>query len=60
LIVRTGGQQRLSNFMLYQAAYAELFFLDTLWPDFDKTKLDRVIGEFVERQRKFGKISNND
>lgn len=56
LIVRTGGEMRLSNFMLYQAAYAELFFTDTLWPDFSKTEFDKILSKFATRTRKFGKI----
>jgi len=56
MMVRTGGQMRLSNFMLYQVAYAELFFEETLWPDFDKQKLDEVLKKFAQRQRNFGKV----
>ncbi len=56
IIVRTGGEKRLSNFMLYQAAYSELFFTDTLWPDFDKKKLLEILEEYSKRNRKFGKI----
>jgi undecaprenyl diphosphate synthase len=56
LILRTGGQMRLSNFMLFQAAYAELFFSDTLWPDITPTELDGVLDAFNHRTRNFGKI----
>ena len=49
------GEKRLSNFMLYQLAYTELFFLDTLWPDFTETQLDEVIREYYNRDRRFGK-----
>lgn len=56
IIVRTGGEKRLSNFMLYQAAYSELFFTDTLWPDFDKNKLEEILEEYSKRNRKFGKL----
>ena len=56
IIVRTGGEKRLSNFMLYQAAYSELFFTDTLWPDFDKKKLEEILEEYSKRDRKFGKV----
>lgn len=56
MIVRTGGEKRLSNFMLYQAAYSELFFTDTLWPDFDGKELNRMIDEFSHRTRRFGKL----
>ena len=55
LLIRTGGMQRLSNFMLWQASYAELIFLDTLWPDFTKKDLIWCIREYNRRQRKFGK-----
>ena len=56
LIIRTGGEIRLSNFMLYQGAYAELYFTDVLWPDFDETEFDKAIEEFGKRHRRFGKI----
>lgn len=55
LIVRTGGQMRLSNFMLYECAYSELMFVDKLWPDMDENDVDDAIAEFERRQRKFGK-----
>jgi undecaprenyl diphosphate synthase len=55
LIIRTGGQKRLSNFLLYQAAYAELYFTDTLWPDFSKKEFDKVLKWYSAQQRKFGK-----
>ncbi len=54
LLVRTAGEQRLSNFMLYQAAYAELYFTDKTWPDFSATDVDAAIAEFSRRKRKFG------
>ena len=54
LIIRTSGRHRLSNFLLWQSAYSELFFLDTLWPDFSEADLDRVLAEFAETQRTFG------
>jgi undecaprenyl diphosphate synthase len=54
LIVRTSGRHRLSNFLLWQAAYSELFFLDTLWPDFSEADLDHVLAEFARTQRNFG------
>ncbi len=54
LLVRTGGDHRLSNFLLWQAAYAELFFTDTLWPEFTAEELDRIIGEFTTIERRFG------
>lgn len=55
MIIRTGGEKRLSNFLLYQAAYAELFFTDTLWPDFDGEELSSMFEQFNNRTRKFGK-----
>mgnify|MGYP003556706904 CR=1 FL=1 len=57
LIIRTGGEQRLSNFLLWQAAYSELYFTDKLWPDFDATALDEAIDSFNRRERRFGKTS---
>ena len=56
LIIRTGGELRLSNFMLYQGAYAELYFTDVLWPDFDEKELDKAIEEYLRRNRRFGKV----
>lgn len=57
LIIRTGGEQRLSNFLLWQAAYAELYFSDKLWPDFDETELDKAISDFGRRERRFGQTT---
>ncbi len=57
LLIRTGGEKRLSNFLLWQAAYSELYFSDKLWPDFDEAELDRSIAAFNERERRFGKTS---
>lgn len=57
LIVRTGGEMRLSNFLLWQSAYAELFFSDKLWPDFDEVALDEAIAAFAKRERRFGRTS---
>ena len=54
LLIRTGGERRLSNFLLWQAAYAELFFVDTLWPDFTQEQLEGIIAEFTKVQRRFG------
>ena len=56
LIIRTGGELRLSNFLLYQGAYSELYFTDVLWPDFDEEEFDKAITEFGTRKRRFGKI----
>lgn len=57
LIIRTSGERRLSNFLLWQSAYAELYFADTLWPDFDKEEFMLAIQDFQNRDRRFGKIS---
>ena len=54
LLIRTGGDHRLSNFLLWQAAYAELFFCDTLWPDFTKDDLEKIIKKFTKIERRFG------
>ena len=56
LIIRTGGEHRLSNFMLYQAAYAEFYSTDTLWPDFDNDEFDKAVLEFNKRSRRFGGV----
>lgn len=56
MIVRTGGDIRISNFLLWQAAYAELYFTDTLWPDFSKKDVDKAINEFNNRNRRFGGV----
>ena len=57
LIIRTGGEMRISNFLLWQAAYSELFFSDRLWPDFDEAALDEALDSFQSRERRFGKTS---
>jgi undecaprenyl diphosphate synthase len=57
LFIRTGGEQRLSNFLLWQSAYAELFFSDRLWPEFDEAALDEAITAYQRRERRFGKTS---
>lgn len=54
MLIRTSGEYRLSNFMLWQAAYTELVFVDVLWPDFDKAALESAIAEFYRRERRFG------
>ncbi len=54
LVIRTSGEQRLSNFLLWQAAYAELLFVDTLWPDFDADSLAEAVAVFGQRQRRYG------
>ncbi|OIP07402.1 MAG: di-trans,poly-cis-decaprenylcistransferase [Betaproteobacteria bacterium CG2_30_68_42] len=57
LFIRTGGEQRISNFLLWQLAYAELYFTDTLWPEFDAAALDRAIESYRLRERRFGRTS---
>ncbi|GKT37412.1 Decaprenyl diphosphate synthase-like protein [Aduncisulcus paluster] len=55
LIIRTSGEQRLSNYLLYQAAYSELYFTDVYWPDFTPDELDKALADYAGRQRRFGK-----
>ena len=57
LFIRTGGESRISNFLLWQIAYAELFFSEALWPDFGANELSEMIKEFAQRERRFGRIS---
>ena len=57
MLIRTGGEYRLSNFLLWQSAYAELFFTQTLWPNFGAEELSAMVTEFAQRQRRFGKTS---
>ena len=57
LFIRTGGEQRISNFLLWQLAYTELYFTDLLWPDFDAAALDTAIASYQERERRFGRTS---
>lgn len=54
LLIRTGGEQRLSDFLLWECAYAELWFTDTMWPDFDAAMLGRALADFHRRERRFG------
>lgn len=54
-IIRTSGEQRLSNFMLWRASYSELYFADCHWPDFDEAELDKALAEYASRKRRFGK-----
>ena len=58
LLIRTGGEQRISNFLLWQAAYSELYFSDKLWPDFDEAAVDEAIADYAGRERRFGKTSD--
>jgi undecaprenyl diphosphate synthase len=57
LFIRTGGEQRISNFLLWQLAYTELYFTEVLWPDFDAIALDKAIGSYQQRERRFGRTS---
>lgn len=59
ILIRTSGEQRISNFLLWQCAYTEFFYTQTLWPDFGKADLEQAIAEFEKRDRRFGAISNN-
>ena len=59
IILRTGGQRRLSNFLLFQSAYSELFFTDTLWPDFTTEEYDNILAEYCKRSRNFGGINGS-
>jgi undecaprenyl diphosphate synthase len=54
LLIRTSGEQRLSNFLLWQSAYSELYFSERLWPDFDREELERALADYEARQRRFG------
>ena len=58
LLLRTSGEQRISNFMLWQCAYSELVFVDTLWPDFTKEHLEQAIGEYRRRERRYGGVGD--
>ena len=56
LIIRTSGEKRLSNYMLWQAAYSELYFTDTLWPDFRKDEFEKALKDYARRDRRYGKV----
>ena len=58
ICIRTGGEHRLSNFLLWQLAYSELYFTNVLWPDFDSQQLDNALDEFSKRNRRYGDTSN--
>ncbi|KAF2955063.1 UDP diphosphate synthase [Marinitoga sp. 38H-ov] len=60
LIIRTSGEIRLSNFLLWQSAYSELYFTNTLWPDFNKIELEKAIIDYTKRDRRFGSISSDE
>jgi undecaprenyl diphosphate synthase len=57
LFIRTGGEERISNFLLWQLAYSELYFTDTLWPEFNAAALDEAIASYQQRERRFGRTS---
>ena len=57
LLIRTGGEIRLSNYLLWQCAYSELYFCDTYWPDFREAELHKAIHDYQKRERRFGKTS---
>jgi len=57
LLIRTGGERRISNFLLWQLAYTELYFTDVLWPDFDAEQLETAFGWFARRERRFGRVA---
>ena len=54
LMIRTGGEMRLSNFLIWQLSYSELYFTDTYWPDFDEVQLDKALEEYARRERRLG------
>jgi undecaprenyl diphosphate synthase len=57
LFIRTGGEERVSNFLLWQLAYSEFYFTDTLWPEFDSAAFDAAINSYQHRERRFGRTS---
>ncbi|RYZ79649.1 MAG: isoprenyl transferase, partial [Proteobacteria bacterium] len=60
LIIRTSGELRLSNFLMWQAAYSEFYFTPTLWPDFTDTDLEQALQDYHRRQRRFGAVASNE
>ena len=60
LIIRTGGEFRTSNFLLWQSAYSEYYYTPTLWPDLDTAELEQVLEAYSQRQRRFGRVSPRD
>jgi undecaprenyl diphosphate synthase len=58
LFIRTGGEQRISNFLLWQLAYSEFYFTDTLWPDFTESALSEAIQSYQQRERRFGRTGD--
>jgi undecaprenyl diphosphate synthase len=59
LLIRTGGEKRLSDYLLWECAYAELLFTDRMWPDFGGDELEAALAEFSRRERRFGKVLSN-
>ena len=59
LLIRTGGESRISNFMLWQLAYAEFYFTDTLWPDFDAAEIDKALADYAARDRRYGGVKTD-
>ena len=59
LVIRTSGERRLSNFLLWEAAYAELYFTEVLWPDFGRDELEAALTEYAKRERRFGKVTES-
>ncbi len=57
LLIRTGGEKRISNFLIWQAAYTELYFSDSLWPDFDSSEFEKALADYAARQRRFGQTA---
>ncbi len=60
LLIRTGGEVRVSNFLLWQLAYTELYFSETLWPEFTSEELDQALGEYASRERRFGSVADRE
>ena len=60
LVIRTSGEQRISNFLLWQIAYAEFYFTKTLWPDFNKKDLNKAIDSYLNRDRRYGGLNNEE
>ena len=60
LVIRTSGEYRLSNFLLWQASYAEFYFTDTLWPDFDKAAFGKAMQEYAARDRRYGLVKQDE
>jgi undecaprenyl diphosphate synthase len=59
LLIRTGGESRVSNFLLWQLAYAELYFTDVLWPDFSVQELDKALAWYADKDRRFGAVTQS-